>query len=148
MLTHRLFRALKNLFPGVLIDDRGASDYVPKVDSKIKRVKELYRAVKNRLRWKLPVALVKHLLCYTVGRLNLRRTTSSASNLSPYRLYTGTWINYKNSLQLAFGDYAEVFDGSDNTSRSRTIPCTALHLCNNATGSWEFLNLLSENRVR
>jgi hypothetical protein len=63
------FRAIKNLFPGVLIDDGGASDYVPKVDAKIKRIKELYRAVKNSLPWKLPVALVKHLVCYAVGRI-------------------------------------------------------------------------------
>jgi hypothetical protein len=90
------FRALKNLFPGVLIDDGGASDYVPKVDSKIKRIKELYRAVKNGLPWKLPVALIKHLVCYAVGRLNIRRTTSLAFNLSPYRLFS---INYKKSVQ-------------------------------------------------
>jgi hypothetical protein len=64
------FRALKNLFPGVLIDDGGASDYVPKVDAKIKRIKELYHAVKNGLPWQLPVALVKHLVCYAVGRIN------------------------------------------------------------------------------
>jgi hypothetical protein len=142
------FRALKNLFPGVLIDDGGASDYVPKVDAKIKRIKELYRAVKNGLPWKLPTALVKHLVCYAVGRINLRRTSSLSSNISPYRLFTGTRVNYKKSLQLAFGDYAEVFDGSDNTSRSRTIPCIALHPCNNSTGSWEFLNLMTGNRVR
>jgi hypothetical protein len=87
-------------------------------------------------------------VCYTVGRLNIRRTTSLASNLSPYRLFTGTRVNYKKSLQLAFGDYAEVFDGSDNISRSRTIPCIALHPCNNATGSLEFLNLISGKRGR
>jgi hypothetical protein len=40
------FRAFKNLFPGILIDDVRASDYVPKVDSIIKRIKEQYRAVK------------------------------------------------------------------------------------------------------
>lgn len=45
-------RALKNLFPGILIDDGGASDYVPKVDNKIRHIKELYRAVKNSLPWK------------------------------------------------------------------------------------------------
>jgi hypothetical protein len=142
------FQALKNLFPGVLIDTGGRSDYVPKVDSKIKRIKELYRAVKNGLPWRLPTALVKDLVCYAVGRINIRRTTSMASNLSPYRLFTGTRVNYKKSLELAFGDYAEVFDGTDNTSRSRTIPCIALHPCNNSTGSWEFLNLLTGNRVR
>jgi hypothetical protein len=142
------FRALKNLFPGVLIDDGGASDYVPKVDAKIKRIKELYRAVKNGLPWKLPVALVKHLVCYAVGRINLRRTSALSTNMSPYRLFTGTQVNYKKSLQLAFGDYAEVYDGTDNTSRSRTIPCIALHPCNNSTGSWDFLNLTTGNKVR
>ncbi len=88
------FRALKNVFLGVLIDDGGASDYVPKVDSKIKRVKELYHAVKNGLPWKLPVALVKHLVCYAVGHINLRRMTALSSNLSLYRLFTGTRVNY------------------------------------------------------
>jgi hypothetical protein len=142
------FRALKNLFPGVLIDDGGASDYVPKVDSKIKRIKELYRAVKNGLPWKLPVSMVKHLVCYAVGRINLRRTTAMSSNMSPYRMFTGTRVNYKKSLALAFGDYAEVFDGSDNKLRSRSLPCIALHPCNNSTGSWEFLNLQTGNKIR
>jgi hypothetical protein len=142
------FRALENLFPGVLIDDGGASDYVPKVDSKIKRIKELHRAVKNGLPWKLPTSTVKHLVCYAVGRINLRRTTAMSSNMSPYRMFTGTRVNYKKSLALAFGDYAEVFDGSDNTSRSRSLPCIALHPCNNSTGSWEFVNLQTGNKIR
>jgi hypothetical protein len=98
------FWALKNLFPGVLVDDGGASDYVPKVDSKIKRIKELYRAVKNGLPWKLSGALIKHLVCYAVGQINLRQTSAMTSNMSPYRLFTGTRVNYKKTLQLAFGD--------------------------------------------
>jgi hypothetical protein len=142
------FRAIKNLFPGVLIDNGGVSDYVPKVDAKIKRIKELYQAVKNGLPWKLPVALVKHLVCYAVGRINLRRTTALSSNLSPYRMFTGTRVNYKKSLALGFRDFAEVYDGTDNTSKSRTLPCIALHPCNNSTGSWEFLNLQTGNKIR
>jgi hypothetical protein len=63
-------------------------------------------------------------------------------------MFTGTRVNYKKSLALAFGDYAEVFDGSDNTSRSRSLPCIALHPCNNSTGSWEFLNLQTGNKIR
>jgi hypothetical protein len=31
-------------------------------------------------------------------------------------MFTGTRVNYKKSLALAFGDYVEVFDGSENTS--------------------------------
>jgi hypothetical protein len=43
------FRAIKNLFPGVLVDDGGGSYYVPKVDAKFKHIIELYRAVKSTL---------------------------------------------------------------------------------------------------
>ena len=68
--------------------------------------------------------------------------------MSPYRLFTGTRFNYKKSLSLDFGDYAEVYDGSDNSSRSRSLPCIALHPCNNLTGSWEFLNLTTGARIR
>jgi hypothetical protein len=106
------FRALKNMFPGVLIDDGGASDFVPKVDSKIRRIKELYRAVKSGLPWRLPIDFVKHLMCYAVGRLNLRQTSPLASLMSPYRLFTGTRVNCKKSLSLPLGDFTEVHDGA------------------------------------
>lgn len=141
-------RTLKNMFPGVLLDEGGAADYIPKVDSIIRRVKELYRAVKHGLPWKLPIALVKPLVCYMVGHLILHRTSSLASTMSPYMLFKGKRVNYKKSLALAFGDYAEVFDGSNNTSRSQSMPCVALHPCKNSTGSWEFLNLTTGNRIR
>ncbi len=142
------FQAIKNMFPGVLIDDSGAADNVPKVDVRIRRLKEIYRAVKNGLPWNLPVSLVKYLVGYAVGRMNIRRTTTLSTNMSPYRLFTGTKINYKKSLSLGFGDYCEVFDGSDNTSRSRTLPCIALHPCNNSTGSWQFLNITTGMMIR
>jgi len=58
-------------------------------------------------------------------------------------LQASGWIS-----TLAFGDYCEVYDGTDNTSRSRTVPCIALHPCNNATGSWTFYNLHTNVRIR
>ncbi len=48
------FQAIKNLLPGVLIDNSGAADNVPKVDVRIRRLKEIYRAVKNGIPWNLP----------------------------------------------------------------------------------------------
>jgi hypothetical protein len=88
-------RALKNLFPGVLIDDSGALDYVPKADIKIRRIKELYRAVKNSLPWRLPSSFVKYLVGYALGRINIHRMLSLLTPMSPYRLFTGTKINYR-----------------------------------------------------
>ncbi len=63
-------------------------------------------------------------------------------------MFTGLRINYKKELSLAFGDYAEVYDGTDNTVKSRSVPCIALYPCNNSTGCWVFLNLQTKRQVR
>jgi hypothetical protein len=57
-------------------------------------------------------------------------------------------VNYKKELSLAFGDYVEVYDGTDNTAHSHSVPCVALYPCNNMTGSWAFLNLSMKQYVR
>jgi len=57
-------------------------------------------------------------------------------------------VDFGKELSLAFSDYCKGFDGSDNTSRSRTVPCIALYPCCNATGSWNFYNLVSKKRIR
>jgi hypothetical protein len=48
---------------------------------------------------------------------------------------------------LAFGDYCEVYGGDNNTSRPRSVPCIALYLCNNAAGSWAFMNLMMKQVI-
>ncbi len=51
-------------FPGVEIDVGGAGDYVAKVDSRIRSIKEMYRSVKSGLAWSLPRSLVPDLNKY------------------------------------------------------------------------------------
>jgi hypothetical protein len=68
-------------------------------------------------------------------------------NTCPKVLFTGLCVNYKKELSLAFGDYAEVYHGTDNTAKSRSISCIALYPCNNSTGSWVFLNLQTKRQV-
>ena len=113
-------------FPGVVIDIGGAGDYVSKVDVKIHCIKELYRSVKAGLPWKLPPSLVKDLVTHAVSHINIRRTTALNVNVCPKVLFTGLHVNYKKELSLAFGDYIEVYDGTDNMARSRSVPCIAL----------------------
>jgi hypothetical protein len=57
-------------------------------------------------------------------------------------------VDYRKELSLAFGDYCEVFDGTDNTSKQRSVPCIALYPCCNTTGSWVFYSLESQKRLR
>jgi hypothetical protein len=83
-----------------------------------------------------------------IGSMNIQRTTSLSPKITPYCLFTGSKINYKKSLALRFRDYCEVFDGSDNTSKSYSLTCIALHLCNNSTGSWQFLYIMTGFMIR
>jgi hypothetical protein len=57
-------------------------------------------------------------------------------------------MNFKKQLMLAFRNYCEVYDGTTHTSKSRSVPCIALHPCNNTTGSWEFFNLQTNQRIQ
>jgi hypothetical protein len=122
------FRALTMQFSGVVIDVGGAGDYDSKVDAKIRRIKELYRSVKAGLPWKLPPSLVKDQGTYAVSHINIRCTTALNVNVCPKSFFTGLRVNYKKELSLAFGDYAEVYNGVDNTARSCSVPCIALYL--------------------
>jgi hypothetical protein len=142
------FRALTTSFENVVIDVGGAQDFVPAVDTKIRRVKEIYRAIKSTLPWPLPNMLVQDLVAYVVSRLNMRRTTAINHNVAPRVMFTGLKADFRKEMELSFGDYCEVYDGTENTSKSRSIPCVALYPCCNATGSWVFLNLVTKKRVR
>jgi hypothetical protein len=133
--------SLRTQFPGVVVDPSGAGDFVPKVDVCIRRLKEMYRAVKAGLPWVLPKSRVKDLMMYCVSRINLRRTSSLDGTVCPKVLFTGLKPNYRKELSLAFGDYVEVHTGTDNTSRERSVPCIALYPVGNATGTWQFWNL-------
>jgi hypothetical protein len=107
----------------------------------------MYRSVKAGLKWKLPPTLVKDLVAYAISRINIRRTTAINLNVCLRVLFTGIQINFRKELELAFR-YIEVYDGTENTSKSRTIPCIALYPCCTTTGSWEFISLKTKTRVR
>jgi hypothetical protein len=61
----------------------------------------------------------------------------------PKVLVTGLKPNYRKELSLAFGDYVEVHMGTDNTSRERSVTCIALYPVGNATGMWQFWNIIN-----
>jgi hypothetical protein len=97
--------------------------------------------VKVGLKWRLPPFLVKELVTYYIWRINIQRTMAINQNVAPRVLFTGTCADYKKELCMHFGDYCDVYDGMDNTSRSRTVPSVALYLCNDAAWAWTFLSL-------
>jgi hypothetical protein len=46
----------------VVINVGDGGDFVPKVDAKIRRMKEVYRSLKSVIPWKLPLTLAKDLV--------------------------------------------------------------------------------------
>ena len=146
----RGLKALRLLFPGVEIDVSGVGDKLPRVDIKMRRIKDLARSVKVSLPWELPKFLVKDLVAYSIGRLNVRRTTTIASFECPRVLFTGRKINFKKEFDLQFGEYFELPLARKDLSSPlapRTESAIALYPLANASNSWCFLKLQSKVRV-
>jgi hypothetical protein len=59
----------------VEVDVGGAASYVPKVEPKTSRIKELYRTVKSGLVWVLPGLLVQDLVAFVVSRITIHHTS-------------------------------------------------------------------------
>ena len=83
--------------------------------------------------------------------MNLRRTSSNVSILSPRVAFTRRKPNYKKEVGLAFGDYVECYDPkvkSNDAEDECAEPCIALYPTGNAVGSWNFLNITTSRQVR
>ena len=146
----RGLKALRLLFPGVEVDVSGASDKLPRVDIKMRRIKEVARSVKASLPWQLPKFLMKDLVAYSIARLNVRRTTTIASLECPRVRFTGRKINFKKEFDLQFGEYCELPIDKKNLSGPlalRTESAIALYPIANANNSWCFLSLTTKVRV-
>lgn len=146
-------RALANLkgsFPGVEVDAVGAGDHLPKVDAKIRRIKETCRSIIAGLPYELGKNRMKDLVTYVVNRINTRRTKSLTDNICPRSKMTGRKIDYKREFMLGFGDYVEAYDPKvkSNSMKSRSEPCIALYPSANISGSWILWNVKTETYVR
>jgi hypothetical protein len=118
------------------------------VDVKIRRLKEVYRAIKIGLQWQLPGSLVKDLVAYAVSRVNIQCTSALSENIAPWVAFTGMSVQYQKELRFTFGDNVEAHEGTDNTSRPRSAACIALFPVGNSTGSWQLFKIASHTRVR
>lgn len=56
------------------------------------------------------------MVAYAVARKNILCTSTIILNVCPQVLFTGVKMYDAKELGLEFGAYAEVYDGTDNTS--------------------------------
>jgi len=150
---HKALAALQGFFPGTEVDVSGAGDHLDKVETKIRRIKELMRSVIAGLPYKLPKKRLKDLVTYAVCRTNIKSTASLNNNVSRRVRFTGYRPDYKHEFGLAFGDYVEAYnprsaERSNDVTVARTEPCIALYLAANRNGSWVMYNLHMNTYVR
>ena len=91
---HKTLVSLQGQYPGVEIDLSGAGDHLNMIDTKIRRMKEIMRAVIDGLPYKLSRDRAKDLATYAVNRMNLKSTEGLISNESPGVRFTGVKPEY------------------------------------------------------
>jgi len=140
---------LRRTIPGVKVQATGAGDHLPKLDIRIRRIKEMARAVLNGLDYKLHISFINQLITFCLSRINVMTTRSLTGNWCPRVRMTGRKIDFKREYALIFGDYVEARDPQvvSNSMEPRTEPCIALYPTLNVNGSWKMFNMVSKRLV-
>jgi len=120
-------------------------DNLPKIDIKIRRIKEICCSIIAELSWNLPNLGVKDLVAFVISRINTRRTKGLPDNIFPRVKFTGIKIDYKREYKPSFSNYIEAYNPHPRMSKNdmnvmRTEPCIALYPSANKCGCWVLWN--------
>jgi hypothetical protein len=145
--------AVQNAFPGIEVDPSGAGYHLDKIDTKIRRIKEIMRSVIAGVPYKLAKERIKDLATYTISRMNIKSTSALNDGTCPGVHFTGQKPDYRSELNLAFGDYVEAYnpkaaERSNYVTMARTEPCIVLYPMVNRNGSWVYYNLATKVYIR
>lgn len=140
-----------HLGPGVSMNVVGATDHLPILDVKIRRIKEVIRATLVTVNFNVPYSKIKYLVSYAVSRINMRTTSSRGDDQSPSVAFSGVKIRWDREMSLVFGDICECSIPayvSNNAMQPRTSSHVALCPTGNTAGSWIFWSLSTNSIVR
>jgi len=85
---------LRGSISGVEVQGTGAGDHLPKLDIRIRRIKETVRAVINGLDYKQPSCFINQLTTFCVCRINVMNTSSLTGNWCPRVRMTGRKVDF------------------------------------------------------
>lgn len=130
---------------GITLNIAAPGQHVPKVERKIRQIKERMRSIVNSLPYKLPSSMTPWLARYAVSRINLFPSVNKTNNISPKEEFTGVKANFKVDARISFGDYVQTHEPptghSKSTMQPRTEGAIALLPVGNVQGSVRFLSL-------
>ncbi len=129
---------------GILVNTCGAGGHVPIVERRIQVIKERVRGIISTLPFTLPHSLPKHLISFSVSRLNLIPSNTHYSSMSPREYITSSKTDYNRDVRITFGEYVEVSNptiAQRNSMAPRTDPAIVLYPTGNSQGSVWFYSL-------
>ena len=143
------YNSLRNTFPGVRFTICSADDHVPEIERAIRTVKETIRATIHGMPYsRLPRVLVKELVTHAVRTLNMLPHPDGVSpTLSPATIVTGYPKTDYRTMTLEFGTYVQVYDGTSNDTKSRTLGAIATNPTGNSSGDYYFMSLATGQRI-
>jgi Reverse transcriptase (RNA-dependent DNA polymerase) len=143
------FHAVQTAFPDVRFSICAVDDHVPEIERAIRTVKECIRTTIHGLPFgRLPRVLVKELAASAIRTLNmLPHPDGVSSTLSPATIVTGHPKTDYRTLHLEFGTYVQVYDGTSNDTKSRTLGAIATNPTGNSSGDYYFMSLATGHRI-
>jgi Reverse transcriptase (RNA-dependent DNA polymerase) len=143
------FHSVQSSFPDIHFSICSADDHVPEIERAIRTVKESIRATIHGMPYtRLPRVLVKELAAHAVRTVNmLPHPDGVSSTLSPTTIITGEPKTDYRTLHLEFGTYVQVYDGTSNDTKSRTLGAIATNPTGNSSGDYYFMSLATGHRI-
>ena len=143
------YAALQQAYEGVRFTICSADDHVPEIERAIRTVKESIRAAIHGMPFaRLPRVMVRELAALAVRTINMLPSSNGISGtMSPATIVTGQPKADYNTMQLEFGGYVQVYDGTSNDTKSRTMGAIVLNPTGNSSGDYYFMSLATGKRV-
>jgi hypothetical protein len=128
---------------GIPTEFVGAGAHCPRIERRIRWVKEKFRALEHTLPFAMNSFFVRWGMMAAARFTNLQRTASSTSRTTPRDKFLRRRFDWKlDNRGLQFGDLLEVtVANTDNTQTPRTDTCIYLMPRDNRTGSFFAFNV-------
>ena len=145
LLVDKQFEGLEHRFVGVTVNTVSRDEHVPEVERLTRTIKERCRCYFALIPFKkIPHRMAIELVNTCIFYINAFPWISGPKKtLSPFTIVQGRHLNYHKHFRVIFGEYAQTYEGTDNTMKKRAVGAIALGPTGNAQGGVNFFSLYS-----
>ena len=134
---------------GLIVDPVTAGEAVPRIERKIRTIKEKARCLCTTLPFRLARKVEDSAIIWATNRVNIMPTVNSSEYITPREKVYGRKIDARIDGKHGFGDYVQIINAkTDNSMTERSRGAIALLPTGNLDGSWYYYTLDNANTVR